>query len=104
MDLTIDGENFEEVGIRFFRKLVKNLLPYYFVKKFQEAHENKNQCVKEYDSYDNALKDCPTQNAYENTELCLVIADKTNSKSYKKYSGEAVYAKRYKYIFSCRYS
>jgi len=37
----------------------------------------RNEIIKEYNSYDDALKNCPTQKAYENTELCCMIGDKT---------------------------
>jgi len=37
----------------------------------------KKEIIKEYNSYDDALKNCPTQKAYENTELCRMIGDKT---------------------------
>jgi putative methyltransferase (TIGR04325 family) len=39
----------------------------------------KNKTIREYNHYDDALKNCPTQKAYENTELCYMIGDKTRN-------------------------
>lgn len=38
-----------------------------------------NETIKEYHSYYDALKNCTTQKAYDNTELCYMIGDKTKN-------------------------
>ena len=63
------------------------------VKKLNKKQETK----KEYSSYDDALKDCPTQKVYENTELCCVIGDKT--KNFIKYSENKPYAVKASNVF-----
>ena len=53
--------------------------------------------VKEYNSYTEALKDCPTQKAYENTELCCMISEKTIN--YIKYLESKPYTVKASNIF-----
>ena len=51
-------------------KIIKKIFKKLFVK-------NNIQNIKEYNTYEDALNDCSTQKAYENIELCCMIADKT---------------------------
>jgi len=58
----------KKIILKILRRLKRNV-----------AGFTKAATTKYYDSYDDALKDCPTQKAYENKELCFMIGDKTKN-------------------------
>jgi len=43
------------------------------------GRDEKRKTIKEYYSYNDALNNCPLRKAYENTELCCMIGDKTKN-------------------------